>query len=579
MKTRTYGWIQNPSDFDKLRKTVEIFDSSTDHYKKLRDKVIKQEIIYFEDIRDSLQNKFDNDIECFTYNELAGTSMDKNRKRPKKRADAEANALIQISLIPQQYKRTGRKYSDDWTSDGFLRWAVSLNLVEVNRIKDTFCISDRGREYLETKPNSLEETEFLRDVFLRYPPATRVLEVLSSDDSKKYYSKFEIGENLGFRGEPGFTSYEHEIMQEWIESAATKEEVKKIRRDVEGTSDKYARMICRWLEKVGFVSVLPRTSFKEFQMYSITANGLHALKQSKGNSNNPQKEKFIMWEFLGVKGIGREYRRMRRAKILKFLEKSRSYKSLLEYMKDQGYSDDEKTILSDIKGLNNTGIRITVQGNKITLLDKLNDFSLPNISVNLTEKEKENLAQKEKLLKYIDYDEKYLELLDIARDGKRNRDFEILTTSLFKNVYKVSSEHLGGGRKPDGVIYTSDYGVIFDTKAYQKGYGKNIDEADKMVRYIQENKKRNSKINENKWWEVFPEEIPEEDFYFLWISSEFLNGFEEQIKETYHRTKVKGAALNVEQLLVGANKFYKKTINIKDLSKYLNNDEIIFERI
>src|SRR5699024_2935568 len=347
---------------------------------------------------------------------LVGTSMDKHGKSPKKRKNAEANALIQISLIPQQSERTGKYFTDDWTSDGFLRWAVSLNLVTTNREEDTFKITEKGTEFLQTKPESEDEINFLRKLFLSYPPATRVLNILSSDRTKKYYTKFEIGNKLGFIGESGFTSYDNELMVDWLRNADTPAEVTKVRSDVEGTSDKYARMISGWLKKVGFVGTKKgdvlsnsKNATTGFQKYYITGKGLHALRKAQGSSKNNQQKKFIMWEFLGVKGSDRDYNRMRRAKIIKFLEKSTSYKSLLSYIKSEGFEDHEKVILNDIKGINNSGIRISKNGNNIRLLDTLNDFSLPDISVTRTDTERRQAKLKEKYLRYIDYDSKYIE--------------------------------------------------------------------------------------------------------------------------------------------------------------------------
>lgn len=586
MISRTYGWIQNPSDFNKLRKTVEIFDSSTAHYKDLKNKIIQREIVFFDDIRNNLQTKLDNNIETFSYTELVGTSMDKHGKSPKKRKNAEANALIQISLIPQQSERTGKNFTDDWTSDGFLRWAVSLNLVTTNREEDTFKITEKGTEFLQTKPESEDETNFLRKLFLSYPPATRVLNILSSDRTKKYYTKFEIGNKLGFIGESGFTSYDNELMVDWLRNADTPAEVTKARSDVEGTSDKYARMISGWLKKVGFVGTKKgdvlsnsKNATTGFQKYYITGKGLHSLRRAQGSSKNNQQKKFIMWEFLGVKGSDRDYNRMRRAKIIKFLEKSTSYKSLLSYINSEGFEDHEKVILNDIKGINNSGIRISKNGNNIRLLDTLNDFSLPDISVTRTDTERSQAKLKEKYLRYIDYDSKYIELLEIAYDGRRNLDFEMLTAELIKNIYKISAEHLGGGRKPDGVAFTNEYGVIFDTKAYKNGYGKNISQADEMIRYINDNSIRDNKRNPNEWWEVFPETIPSNSYYFLWISSKFVRRFNEQLTYTARATKTKGGALNVEQLLIGANEVYNGRIKPKDLDGYFNNEEIIFREI
>lgn len=264
-------------------------------------------------------------------------------------------------------------------------------------------------------------------------------------------------------------------MVDWLINADTSSEVRKVRSDVEGTSDKYARMISGWLKKVGYVDTRQgdqlsnsKNATKGFQKYFITGRGLHALRQSLGSSKNNQQEKFIMWEFLGVKGSDRDYNRMRRAKILKFLENSTSYNSLLSYIKSEGFEDDETIIKNDIKGFNNSGIRISKKGNNIHLLDTLNDFSLPDISVNRTDTERKQAKLKEKYLRFIDYDDKYVELLEIAYDGRRYLDFEMLTAELIKNVYRISAEHLGGGRKPDGVAYTDSYGVIFDTNTEWK---------------------------------------------------------------------------------------------------------------
>src|SRR5699024_6013759 len=108
MFNRTFGWVQNPSDFKKLKKTVQIFNSDSLHYQSLRDNLIKERIIHFEEIANSLQNKLNNNVETFSYVELVGSSVDKHGRPASKRSDAEANALIQISCLPQQWRRTNR---------------------------------------------------------------------------------------------------------------------------------------------------------------------------------------------------------------------------------------------------------------------------------------------------------------------------------------------------------------------------------------------------------------------------------------------------------------------------------------
>lgn len=74
-----------------------------------------------------------------------------------------------------------------------------------------------------------------------------LLSILS--DGKKY-TKFEIGERLGFSGEMGFTSIPQNLFIAELCSTSSPSEKTKIRSNEEGDSDKYARTIARWLEQM-----------------------------------------------------------------------------------------------------------------------------------------------------------------------------------------------------------------------------------------------------------------------------------------------------------------------------------------
>ncbi|MGG6798194.1 UNVERIFIED_CONTAM: restriction endonuclease [Streptococcus canis] len=577
MKTRTYGWVQNPSSFSSLKKVVQIFDNQSAHYNLLKESLL--DTIYFEELRNSFYEKFLKGVESFSYIELVGTSKNKEGKSPKKRADAVADSLIQISIIPQQVKNTGRTWTDNWTADGFLRWAVSLNFVEVDRETDIFSITPKGLLFSRTSDNSDEELVVLKAALLSYPPATQILSLLA--DNGEYCTKYYLGEKLGFRGEKGFTSYNEDIMFDWLGSA-TKTEKKTIKSDIEGTSDKYARGICNWLKNIGLVdSQTVKRSFENgekdgFQGYKINARGLHTLKQSQGSSKNARIEKYVMWEFFATHGENREYIRTRRAYIVKFLQETQSFSVLLEKLKSKGFYDDKEIIESDIEGLNYFGLRIDISANKVVLKDKVNDFSIPELELTKELKDEQSEKRKAKFLKETDLPMKYIELLDIAYDGKRNRDFEIVTMELFRKVYKLHSKLLGGGRKPDGLLYQDDFGVIVDTKAYGEGYSKSINQADEMIRYIEDNKRRDKNRNPIKWWEHFPSDIPQDKFYFMWVSSKFVGKFQEQLDYTANETNTKGAALNVEQLLLGADLVSKGELNTDTLPSYFKNTEIEF---
>ena len=163
--SRTYGWVQNPSDFTKLKITVKTFDSQSEHYIKLKNSLVK-DLIYFPEIKENLQSKLNNNITEFSYSELVGRNIDKNGRSPKKRRDAVADSLLQISILPQSANTMGKRYTDDWTADGFLRWAVSLNFIKPNRDKDTYHITELGISFSRSDDDSKEELSILQSAFL-----------------------------------------------------------------------------------------------------------------------------------------------------------------------------------------------------------------------------------------------------------------------------------------------------------------------------------------------------------------------------------------------------------------------------
>lgn len=76
MAFRTFGWVQNPSDFTKLKKTVQVFDPQSKQYEEL-DKHTINNVIYFDSDKERLQDELDNKVSEFTYEDLVGTSRNK----------------------------------------------------------------------------------------------------------------------------------------------------------------------------------------------------------------------------------------------------------------------------------------------------------------------------------------------------------------------------------------------------------------------------------------------------------------------------------------------------------------------
>ncbi|MGV2643795.1 hypothetical protein GNF86_20640, partial [Clostridium perfringens] len=162
------------------------------------------------------------------------------------------------------------------------------------------------------------EKQVLIDAMLSYPPTVRVLDLLSSGE---HLTKFDIGKNLGFSGESGFTSLPLNIMIQTLADTDLLSEKSKIRQDWEGSSDKYARMIAGWLSKLGLVKSqkkyfdvnvdgLPQREYIS-HAFKITGEGLKQLRRAKGTTSARRIEKRVCWEMFATKNLDRIYIRTR----------------------------------------------------------------------------------------------------------------------------------------------------------------------------------------------------------------------------------------------------------------------------
>lgn len=579
MVSRTYGWVQNPSDFESLKRTVQIFDPNSSHYKELRDSLVP-DLVPIESVKNEFLKLLNSDTEKFTYKQLVGGKVNAEGKSASARKFAVADGLIQLSIPSQSESTSGKRWTDNWTADGFYRWALTLGFIKLDRVTDTCEITISGKKFAGSS-SRLDQDPNLIDAILKYPPAIRVLTLLQEFDS---LNKFQMGQLLGFKGEKGFTSYKPELMDDALLNSG-KEEQKKIRSDWEGSADKYARMISTWLLKLGLVSKskpmirgFGNTTFG-FLEYSLTIRGTRALAQAQGISKHKRKEKFVEWEFLATAARNRDYLRTRRAYILKILASTKSLQVLLNNLKDLGFNESEQEIIRDIEGLNNIGIVIEIENNKVVLRDRIVGLTIPQFAVNPVLEDYAFSNAKNEVVSRTNLPSKYYELFDIAYDGKRNRDFEMLAIDLLINVYGFQGKVLGGGLKPDGIVYSSDlkYGFIVDTKAYKDGYPKAKSQEDEMVRYVEDNLTRDVRLNRTKWWEGFDVVVPQPNIYFLWISSYFKPRFSDQLGSTSARTKVNGAAINARNLLIGADMIQKNELTLSDFKALIKNVEIEFD--
>lgn len=575
---RTFGWVQDPSNLRSLCDVVAVFDVNSEKHKELVNNTIPKLVEERDGCVDFIKALNNRPLQL-SYSQLVGTSFSP-------RSMSRCNGIIQAAVKGQK-----RDFIGDWPADNYIRWAHCFGFIKYCYCDDTFEITDKGLELTKAKELgdtlSEKEKELLIDAILAYPPAIRILSLLS-ENKGTHLTKFELGQQLGFIGEDGFTSMPQKIFIRSLALADAKERRRMI-SDWEGSSDKYARMIANWLEKLGLVDRQPKKVsvkiaekiYTEFigQSYIITAKGTTALRKSYGKCKHEKIEKNVFWEMLSTKGVDREYLRTRRAFILKFLSETKKYTTIskiVEYLKNKKLDVNKDTVLDDIIGLKNIGINIIENKEQYKLNDKISDFIIP-LPQSLV---KSDLAETKEALRsqIIHLSHEYLSLIDLAYDSKQNRLFEMKTLELLTEEYNYQGLHLGGSRKPDGIIYTSDhkYGVIIDTKAYSKGYNLPISQADEMERYIGENQTRNEKINPNKWWENFDKRI--EEFYFMFVSGHFIGNFQSQIERISRNKGIKGTALAVTNLLLCAEEYKSGRYNHEKIkNEMFHNGEFVLK--
>lgn len=566
MAERTFGWIQNPSSFENLKNVVSVFDFETDIHKDIIDRKIP-ELIKDKELRNNMLLEMHKRPLKMDYVLLKGHGISNGESR----SNAKCSGIIQAAIKNQK----GREYTDDWTADGFLRWAISIGLLDYDVENDQVALTELGVMYVNSDSEE-KDNEILISAFLSYPPAVRILNLLESGE---VLSKFELGKQLGGLGEAGFTSIPQDLYVQAIETACNEDKIK-IRSNTEGSADKYARMICGWLQKVGLVQRLDKEvktliGTNEYRAtighsYKITLKGFKELKRARGTSSYRKTKKIVYWQMLATKGKDRDYIRNRRGQIIKAINnKEKSLEEIKNYLVKNGIEESIRTISDELNVISAMGLNVKITNRGFIIDDEIIKLELPRTKISKTNV----LELKDSIREKLDYiDHRYLALVDLAYDSTANRDFEIQTIDLLINELDFKGVRLGESRKPDGIISYDINGIIIDNKAYSKGYNLPINQADEMIRYIQENQSRDEKINPNKWWENFEEKVTK--FNYLFVSSSFIGGFKKNLQHIADRTGINGGAIDVENLLYFAEELKSGRLKYEDSFNEYRNDEI-----
>lgn len=559
--------MQDPGRFDSLRRVTRIFmPESAVHRALVREDIPR--LVTDGETRDRLLSALSARPLRLSYTDLAGRALGGPR------AQDPCNGIVQAALKGQR-----RDFLSDWAAENFVRWAHALGFLEHDNETDTFAPTEAGRAYAREDASEAEAREALGLALLSYPPAVRILRLLKEAG---HLTKFEIGRQLGFVGESGFTSLHQDMVvrELYLEGDAAKR--RRLMQELEGSSDKYARTVAGWLDKMGWVRRRPKTVLAQgeglFGMeiphaWEITPDGLSALRRADGAGRHGRAPRRVCFEMLATRAPSRDYLRARRAALIQALSGAyRPMPALLKAIAAAGFPVGQGTVEADLDGLRDLGLRVARDARGAwTLKDEITGLDIPRFQVAETRpgdlaRRKEEIRPR---LRHVPHE--YLALLDLGFDGAQNRVFEFQTMALFE-LMGFKGRHMGGPDRPDGLFYTDglrhDFGLIVDAKAYSSGFSCAASARDEMKRYVDENRDRPA-IHPNAWWSAFPDSLrPPGDFRFLFVSGALSGKFRDQLERLSHgHNATPGAAIAAEDLLLLAEAVLSRRLTLADAGR------------
>ena len=588
MARRTFGWVQNPGSIETLKKVAGIFVKDSEICRDLTERRIPEIIEYGlaenPNVMRGFLDYFQDENIKISYEALKGKGAGADgRKNAKCSGIVQAVITAQKSIaVTDRYgvrKVIKKPYTDDWTADGYLRWAISIGLLKYDEQSDCCMVSDLGRCFVSAEGE--EEKKIIGEAFLTYPPVVRILKLL---DMCGHQTKFELGSRLGFVGEAGFTSIAQNMWAAAFCEETDGQKKTKIVSNEEGSSDKYARMICGWLASIGWVKRQPKTVTEVYggttytctigQAFVITMEGRNSLRKAFGMSSTKRIPRIVFLEMLATKTFDKQYVRLRRAHMINFISvKDRSPEEIQKELEAKGFKETIGCIQDDLEGLKGIGLDIAESRGRYKLKDKIENLIIPAAPPESKTEVTEIKDRVREKLQHVPH--KYLNLIDLAFDGQMDREFELQTIDLLTNELAYEGRRLGDSRKPDGIVYYGENGLIIENKAYSKGYQLPRAQADEMVRYLQENNERNPMRNANEWWKAFDAQV--KHFNFVFISSMFKGKYKERLDEIFLSTGVKGAVLSAENLLYMAEKIKSHELGYEEsFGLFEGNDEVEF---
>lgn len=462
-----------------------------------------------------------------------------------------------------------------WTWDARCRCKAicATGMVVLDRRIDGYILTDLGKELIKSKKSeeiqngkrvlSDEEIEIFRKGVLTNSPVIRVLALLneSRKSGRGAMSKYDVGAELGFVGDIGFTHYDVEFVVASNKSF----------NDMEGDSDKWARTIISWLKQVDWVvdGEKINCSGRKLQSYTTKTDVDRVLQYTAKSTI-----KYIPIEMLcsDHHPFNRLIQRRRASILENLMEVPYMGKSeLVNIISSQGIEIDEQQVDFDIINLQQAGISIFKEQSYYRLVDKITLDRPIVVEENENEIERINEIEKQIEEKVTIYNGSIpsrivADLIRYGYDGRNSSTlFEMTVNSMFKFL-GYESEHLGEGKgrvadvisKYRSHLYAKSYGIIIDTKAYEK-YNFPAGDVRKMKEYISLHGEQ-----------LLEDKIPRHVFAF--ISMDFTNE-ESALTEIAKDTAVNGTSITVDTLLKLGEMVTKQEVNIADIYDLYNTNK------
>lgn len=464
-----------------------------------------------------------------------------------------------------------------WTWDARCRIKAicACGMVELDRDIQGYRLTALGQELCSSPKSdklyrgkrilSEEEKPIFRKGLLTNPPVIRVLNILN--DGRKNglcaMSKYDVGSKLGFVGDIGFSHFEAEFVARSGKSF----------NDAEGDSDKWARTIISWLSQVDWVikDVNKDVLGQSLPLYTTTYEVDRVLQYAARSTI-----KYIPQEMLcSDHHPFAEVVQQRRVAILKILAKNPyiAISELLSAVIALGAETDEETLAFDILNLCQAGIQISKEQSFYRLTDRIKLDVAPNHKPITTQ---QKVAGVEKQIEhYVMVYEDSLpsrlvdNLIRYGYDGIKSAAlFEMTVEKFFSFMgYETQCLGQGHGRVADVIakyrdsLYAKSYGLIIDTKAYEK-YTFPAGDVRKMKEYV---------ILHGE--ELMQDMIPHHAFAFISMAFSLPD---EHLSEIAENTAVYGTAIDVFSLMEIGSKVAKQEISIAELySKFTTNKQFV----